>query len=43
MQDPALSSAVFFLDLLDGLRPGIVDYSLVHNPARNDEEKKQNG
>ncbi|KAF8601521.1 fimbrin [Ceratobasidium sp. AG-I] len=41
-KDPALSSAVFFLDLLDGLRPGIVDYALVHNPARNDEEKKQN-
>ncbi|KAG8747746.1 hypothetical protein FRC10_011875 [Ceratobasidium sp. 414] len=42
-KDPALSSAVFFLDLLDALRPGIVDYSLVYNPARNDEEKKQNG
>ncbi|KAG8707721.1 hypothetical protein FRC08_000328 [Ceratobasidium sp. 394] len=41
-KDPALSSAVFFLDLLDALRPGTVDYSLVHNPARNDEEKKQN-
>jgi len=41
-KDPALSSAVFFLDLLDGLRPGIVDYALVHNPARNDDEKKQN-
>ncbi|KAG8772888.1 hypothetical protein FRC12_002845 [Ceratobasidium sp. 428] len=41
-KDPALSSAVFFLDLLDALRPGIVDYSLVYNPARNDEEKKQN-
>jgi len=41
-KDPALSSAVFFLDLLDALRPGIVDYSLVYNPARNDDEKKQN-
>ncbi|GAB1522379.1 fimbrin [Rhizoctonia solani] len=41
-KDPALSSAVFFLDLLDALRPGIVDYSLVYNPARSDEEKKQN-
>ncbi|KAH7345622.1 fimbrin [Rhizoctonia solani] len=41
-KDPALSSAVFFLDLLDAMRPGIVDYSLVYNPARNDEEKKQN-
>ncbi|EUC61023.1 SAC6-actin filament bundling protein, fimbrin, putative [Rhizoctonia solani AG-3 Rhs1AP] len=41
-KDPALSSAVFFLDLLDAMRPGIVDYSLVYNPARNDDEKKQN-
>ncbi|CAE6467749.1 unnamed protein product, partial [Rhizoctonia solani] len=41
-KDPALSSAVFFLDLLDAMRSGIVDYSLVYNPARNDEEKKQN-
>ncbi|KAB5591427.1 Fimbrin [Ceratobasidium theobromae] len=41
-KDPALSSAVFFLDLLDALRSGIVDYSLVYNPARTDEEKKQN-
>lgn len=41
-KDPALSSAAFFLDLLDAMRPGIVDYSLVYNPARNDEEKKQN-
>ncbi|KAJ1302036.1 hypothetical protein OPQ81_000871 [Rhizoctonia solani] len=41
-KDPALSSAVFFLDLLDAMRPGIVDYSLVYNPARTDEEKKQN-
>ncbi|QRV81958.1 Calponin homology (CH) domain [Ceratobasidium sp. AG-Ba] len=42
-KDPALASAVFFLDLLDALRPGIVDYSLVYSPARNDDEKKQNG
>ncbi|CAE6461928.1 unnamed protein product [Rhizoctonia solani] len=41
-KDPALSSAVFFLDLLDAMRPGIVDYSLVYNPTRNDDEKKQN-
>ncbi|CAE7207494.1 unnamed protein product [Rhizoctonia solani] len=41
-KDPALSSAVFFLDLLDAMRPGIVDYSLVYNPARDNEEKKQN-
>ncbi|CAE6446617.1 unnamed protein product [Rhizoctonia solani] len=41
-KDSALSSAVFFLDLLDAMKPGIVDYSLVYNPARNDEDKKQN-
>ncbi len=40
-KDPSLKNAVFFLDLLDGLRKGIVDYSLV-TQGRNEEECKQN-
>ncbi|KAL9935066.1 hypothetical protein V8E36_006142 [Tilletia maclaganii] len=40
-RDPGLKNAVFFLDLLDGLRPGIVDYSLVLAGA-NDEECRVN-
>jgi plastin-1 len=41
-KDPSLSNAVFFLDLLNAVRPGIVDYSLVNN-GTSDEEKRQNG
>ena len=41
-KDPSLSNAVFFLDLLNGVRPGIVDYSLVTKGA-DDEEKRMNG
>ncbi|CAD6893579.1 unnamed protein product [Tilletia controversa] len=40
-RDPGLKNAVFFLDLLDGLRPGIVDYSLVL-PGRTDEDCRVN-
>lgn len=42
-KDPSISNALFFLDLLDALRPGIVDYSLVVRPANDYEEKRQNG
>lgn len=42
-KDPAISDGLFFLDLLDALQPGIVDYSMVHRPAHDYEEKRQNG
>ena len=41
-KDPSLSNAVFFLDLLNGVRPGIVDYSLVNNGS-SEEDKRMNG
>ncbi|KAH8915379.1 hypothetical protein BT69DRAFT_1230173 [Atractiella rhizophila] len=40
-KDPSLKTGLFFLDLLDSIRPGYVDYSLVY-PGKNDEECKQN-
>lgn len=40
-RDSSLRSGRYLLDLLDGMRPGIVDYSLV-NDARTDEDAKQN-
>jgi plastin-1 len=40
-RDPSLKNAVFFLDLLDGLRKGIVDYSLV-TKGQTDEECRMN-
>src|ERR1700744_1778506 len=42
-KDPAISSAVFFLNLLDSMRPGIVDQSLVIQGASNFEDQRQNG
>ena len=41
-KDPTLSNAVFFLDLVNGVKPGYVDYSLVHHGS-GEEEKRQNG
>ncbi len=41
-KDPSLSSGLFFLDLLNGVRPGIVDYALV-TKGSDPEEKKLNG
>lgn len=41
-KDPSLSNAVFFLDLLNGVKPGIVDYSLVSS-SNSDEDKRLNG
>lgn len=41
-KDPAIGNATFFLELLDAIRPGIVDYSLVIDPANDFEEKRQN-
>ena len=40
-KDPGLKNAIFFLDLLDGLRKGIVDYSLV-TQGKTEEECKMN-
>lgn len=37
-----MSTGIFFLDLLNGIKPGYVDYSLVTS-GRDAEEKKQNG
>lgn len=42
-KDPSISNALFFLDLLDALRPGIVDYTLVLRPANDYDAKRQNG
>jgi plastin-1 len=41
-KDPSLSNAVFFLDLLNAIKPGYVDYSLVNN-GTSEEDKRQNG
>ena len=38
-RDPNVANATFFLDLLDGLRKGVVDYSLVNRGATEDERK----
>ena len=40
--DPSLSSGVFLLDVLNGLKPGYVDYSLV-TPGRKEEDAYLNG
>lgn len=42
-KDPAISSGIFFLNLVDSMRPGIVDQSLVINPPKDYEEQRQNG
>lgn len=42
-KDPAISTGIFFLDLVDSMRPGIVDQTLVINPANEYEEQRQNG
>ena len=41
-KDPSLSNGVFFLDLLNAIKPGYVDYSLV-NQGNSDEDKRLNG
>ncbi len=44
-KDPSLTTGIFFLDLLEALRPGIVDPTLVINVSENGdyEDRKQNG
>lgn len=41
-KDPALKDAKYWLDLLDSLKPGYVDYSLVQN-GRTEDECTANG
>jgi plastin-1 len=41
-KDPSLKTAHFYLDLLDAIKPGYVDYSLV-TQGRTDEECRMNG
>lgn len=44
-KDPSLTTGLFLLDLLEGLRPGVVDPTLVNNVSENGdyEQKRQNG
>ena len=44
-KDPSLTTGIFFLDLLEALRPGIVDPTLVLNVNETSEyeDRKQNG
>lgn len=44
-KDPSLTTGVFFLNLLEGLRPGIVDPSMVINVSESGdyEDRRQNG
>lgn len=44
-KDPSLSTGIFFLDLLEALRPGIVDPTLVIpvNESGPYEDRRQNG
>ena len=40
-KDPSLSTGIFLLDVLNGLKPGYVDYDLV-TPGRTEEERYAN-
>ena len=44
-KDPSLTTGIFLLDLLEALRPGIVDPTLVINVSEHGdyEERRQNG
>ena len=44
-KDPAITTGVFFLELLDAMQPGIVDFSMVINVSEmgDYEERRQNG
>ena len=41
-KDSSLKNAVFFLDLLDSMKPGYVDYALVY-PGKDNDECRMNG
>lgn len=44
-KDPSLTTGIFFLDLLEALRPGIVDPALIINVNESSdyEDRRQNG
>ena len=44
-KDPSISTGIFFLDLLESLRPGIVDPTMIVNVSETGdyEERRQNG
>ena len=44
-KDPSITTGIFFLDLLDALRPGIVDPSMVMTISESSpyEDRRQNG
>ena len=44
-RDPGITTGLFFLDVLEGIKPGIVDPSLVYNVSDQGdyEERRQNG
>lgn len=44
-RDPSITTGLFFLNVLEGIKPGIVDPSLVYNVSDNGdyEERRQNG
>ena len=44
-KDPSLTTGIFLLDLVEAIRPGIVDPSLVLNVSETGdfEERRQNG
>ena len=44
-KDPSLTTGIFFLDLLEALRPGIVDPTLINNVSDSGdyEQRRQNG
>jgi len=43
-KDPSITTGVFFLELLDAMQPGIVDFSMVSNVSESGdyEERRQN-
>jgi len=44
-KDPSLTTGLFFLNVLEGIKPGIVDPSLVYNVSEQGDydERRQNG
>jgi len=44
-KDPSLTTGLFFLNVLEGLRPGIVDPALIINVSESGpyEDRRQNG
>jgi plastin-1 len=44
-KDPSITTGLFFLDLLEAIRPGIVDPALVLDvsPSGDYEDRRQNG